>query len=171
MTDTEHLDAEVARVVETFERRIAGTIKPPRCGARLSQNYHTYRDVIDAAHKRPPPPGRLTWGLLPSGMRRKRGGSASSRGAGGSRHSKSKGGDADEQDNEEQAELESEVLRTEVQPKCIKGGAMREYQVRARARAAALSELYPALPLSGLEARGPEARADHGVCRSRGSTG
>ena len=84
---------------------------------------------------------------------------------------KVRGGDADEQDNEEQAELESEVLRTEVQPKCIKGGAMREYQVRARARAAALSELYPALPLSGLEARGPEARADHGVCRSRGSTG
>ena len=47
-----------------------------------------------------------------------------------------KSGATEELDNEEQAELESEVLRTEVQPKCIKGGIMREYQVRPRTRAA-----------------------------------
>ena len=59
------------------------------------------------------------------------------RGTGGSRHKgKNKAAQAtvDEEDTEEQAELQQEVLRLEEQPGFIKGGRMRDYQVLASYR-------------------------------------
>lgn len=55
------------------------------------------------------------------------------KGGGGGRHAKSK--HADEEDTAEQEEQQQqEVVRLEDQPKWIKGGKMREYQVRGHPR-------------------------------------
>jgi len=65
---------------------------------------------------------------LAGGSKRKRTQGGPARGSkGGARH-KDKS-HADDEDAEEQAELDQEVIRLESQPACITGGTMRDYQL------------------------------------------